>query len=186
MDKMAVISPDDIFRFSWMNSFVFWLKFHWSLFLRVQLTISSFGLDNGLAPNRRQAIIWTNADPIHWRIYAAPGGRSVNVSNLCADSLLTTMCENSYSKFLQLLSFTVISDKYTCPLFQTKLYSLSTFLLTGSFAIQWLIESLVNLRDLEGIVRATVYNTEVSDMDINNSATGCPVLASPRTITMKL
>ena len=31
-------------------------------------------LDNGLAPNRRQAIIWTNADPIHWRIYAALGG----------------------------------------------------------------------------------------------------------------
>ena len=28
---------------------------------------------NGLAPNRRQAIIWTNADPIHWRIYAALG-----------------------------------------------------------------------------------------------------------------
>ena len=22
---------------------------------------------------RWQAIIWTNADPIHWRIYAAPG-----------------------------------------------------------------------------------------------------------------
>ena len=28
-------------------------------------------LDNGLAPNRRQAIIWTNGDLIHWRIYAA-------------------------------------------------------------------------------------------------------------------
>ena len=26
----------------------------------------NFGLDNGLAPNRRQAIIWINADPIHW------------------------------------------------------------------------------------------------------------------------
>ena len=26
--------------FSWMKSFVFWLKFHWSLFLKVQLTIS--------------------------------------------------------------------------------------------------------------------------------------------------
>ena len=25
----------------------------------------SIGLDNGLTPNRRQAIIWTNADPIH-------------------------------------------------------------------------------------------------------------------------
>ena len=32
------------------------------------------GLDNVLAPNRRQAIIWTNADLIHWRIYAALGG----------------------------------------------------------------------------------------------------------------
>ena len=32
------------------------------------------GLDNGSAPNRRQAIIWTNADPIHWRIYAVLGG----------------------------------------------------------------------------------------------------------------
>ena len=38
---MAAISqtifPDAFF---WMKSFVFWLKFHWSVFLRVQLTIS--------------------------------------------------------------------------------------------------------------------------------------------------
>ena len=34
---------------------------------------SSIGLDNDLVPNRRQAIIWTNADPIQWRIYAALG-----------------------------------------------------------------------------------------------------------------
>ena len=34
----------------------------------------AFCLDNGLAPNSRQAIIWTNAGPIHWRIYAALGG----------------------------------------------------------------------------------------------------------------
>ena len=27
-----------------------------------------------LASNRRQAIIWTNANPIYWRIYAALGG----------------------------------------------------------------------------------------------------------------
>ena len=32
------------------------------------------GLDNGLVPNRRQAIIWTNADPFHWRMYVALGG----------------------------------------------------------------------------------------------------------------
>ena len=34
----------------------------------------NIGLDNGLAPNRWQTIIWTNASPIHWRIYAAWGG----------------------------------------------------------------------------------------------------------------
>ena len=32
------------------------------------------GLDNGLVPNRQQAIIWTNADSIHWCIYSALGG----------------------------------------------------------------------------------------------------------------
>ena len=31
------------------------------------------GLDDGLVLNRRQAIIWTKADPIHWRIYATLG-----------------------------------------------------------------------------------------------------------------
>ena len=31
----------------------------------------SIDLDSGLAPNMRQAIIWTNADPIYLRIYAA-------------------------------------------------------------------------------------------------------------------
>ena len=39
-DKMAAISQT-IFSnaFSWMKMFEFWLKFHWSLFLRVQLII---------------------------------------------------------------------------------------------------------------------------------------------------
>ena len=31
-------------------------------------------LDNGLSPIRAQAIIWTNAYPIHWCIYAALRG----------------------------------------------------------------------------------------------------------------
>ena len=34
----------------------------------------SIGLHNGLVSNRRQVIIWTDADPIRWRIYAALGG----------------------------------------------------------------------------------------------------------------
>ena len=26
----------------------------------------------------RQAVIWTNADPVHWRIYAALGGEELS------------------------------------------------------------------------------------------------------------
>ena len=32
------------------------------------------------APNKRQAIIWPDADPIHWRIYAALGGDEIYAS----------------------------------------------------------------------------------------------------------
>ena len=41
VDKMAAISKT-IFSdaFSWMKSLIFWLKFHWSVFLRVQLIIT--------------------------------------------------------------------------------------------------------------------------------------------------
>ena len=41
LDKMAAFSQT-IFSdaFSWMKFFAFWLKFHWSLFLRLQLTIT--------------------------------------------------------------------------------------------------------------------------------------------------
>ena len=31
------------------------------------------GSDNGMVPNKPQAIIWTNACLVHWRIYASPG-----------------------------------------------------------------------------------------------------------------
>ena len=34
----------------------------------------SIGSGNDLTSNRRQAIIWTNADSVHRRIYAALGG----------------------------------------------------------------------------------------------------------------
>ena len=60
----------DIFRYICVNEK---FQFHWSLFRGVHL-YTSIGLDNGLVPNRQQAIIWSNGDPIHWHIYAALGG----------------------------------------------------------------------------------------------------------------
>ena len=37
----------------------------------------SIGLDNGLAPNRRQSITWTNTDPVQRHIYASLGGNEL-------------------------------------------------------------------------------------------------------------
>ena len=33
----------------------------------------SIGSDDSLAPNSRQAIIWSNDEQVYWRIYASPG-----------------------------------------------------------------------------------------------------------------
>ena len=49
-----------------MTSFIF----YWSLFLWFSF-IMSIGSGNGLASNRHQAITWTNADLVQWRIYAS-------------------------------------------------------------------------------------------------------------------
>ena len=57
-------------HFSSMKIVVFWLKFRWNMFARVQLTIIRHWY-NALAPNRRQAIIWTNDGLVWWRIYAS-------------------------------------------------------------------------------------------------------------------
>ena len=57
--------------FSWMKIFIFLMKI--SLSFMVQLTITQHWFRWCLALNRWQAIIWTNADPIHGLIYAALG-----------------------------------------------------------------------------------------------------------------
>ena len=45
-------------KFALMKIVAFGFKFHWKLFPTVQN--ASTGSNNGLAPNRRQAIIWTH------------------------------------------------------------------------------------------------------------------------------
>ena len=61
---------DDILKYIFINE-----KF--CISIRISLKLGSLGSNigsgNGLAPNRRQAITWSNADPIPWRVYAALG-----------------------------------------------------------------------------------------------------------------
>ena len=67
---------DDIFKCIFVNEkFCILIK----ISLKFVLGVSNWQepnvcLENSLGPNRREAIIWTNTDPIHWRIYAALGG----------------------------------------------------------------------------------------------------------------
>ena len=75
----------------------------------------AFGLDNGLVPNRRQAIIWTSTDPIHWSIYAALGGdelmhlvkivqkSGISPENMLSSSVIFGWFSASY--YLLLLNF---------------------------------------------------------------------------------
>ena len=55
----------------------------------VQLVkITNISSRNGLAPNRRQAIIWTNNGQVYWRRYASLGYNELN-----STCVLVTFCE---------------------------------------------------------------------------------------------
>ena len=75
LDKMAAILAEDFSNaFSSIKMIKLQLQFHWNLFPTVQLTINQHCSVEGLVLNRRQAITWTNGDPVHWCIYAALRG----------------------------------------------------------------------------------------------------------------
>ena len=75
LDKMAGISQTTFSdAFSRMKMLEFRLQFDWNFFLVSPWQYVCIGLDNDLAPNRRQTIAWTNADPVHRRIYASLRG----------------------------------------------------------------------------------------------------------------
>ena len=53
------------FNFKWHFIELCYLGSNWQYVI--------IGLDNGLAPNRRQAIIWTNDGLVNWCIYVSLG-----------------------------------------------------------------------------------------------------------------
>ena len=65
------------------------------------MMISQHWLDNGLAQNRRQAIILskTNDGSVYWCIYAAADLDELNImqSNLKSSKLIKLVCCSSYS-----------------------------------------------------------------------------------------
>ena len=66
MDITAVILEDDKFKCIFCNEK--------KCSYECSLQQAGIGPGNGLATKTRQAIAWTNVDPVHWRICATLGG----------------------------------------------------------------------------------------------------------------
>ena len=69
---MVAILADGNFKcILWNEIIEFRSEFDWYVSQESNWQWVRIGSDNGSAPNKRQTITWTNADPVHWRIYAA-------------------------------------------------------------------------------------------------------------------
>ena len=87
-------SVDDIFRCIFVNEqfvIVKKIRFHCSLSLTSSWQYRSISINNGFMPNRWQAIIWTNAGMIHWRIFVALVGEEI------IDSVISNILKTVYT-----------------------------------------------------------------------------------------
>ena len=118
-DEMAAILQTIFSKaFSSMKIFVFWLKFHRSLYLRVYLIDNNLVLVRiiGLAPNRRQVITWTNDGLFYRRIYASLG--LIEIISVKSPKVflfyLSTICTTSICKLGRSLAYTRNDFNYLC------------------------------------------------------------------------
>ena len=78
--KQDATSADDILSgFPWQKTFEFKKK---SLKNVPYGLINSIGSDNGLAPKRRRAIVWTIVGMLYWRLYASLGLHELTETHL--------------------------------------------------------------------------------------------------------
>ena len=78
-DTMAAFSQTTVWNaFSWMKILEFRLKFHWSLFLRVQLTIFQHWFREWLGAGQAASHYLNQWWLVYWRIYASLGLNELN------------------------------------------------------------------------------------------------------------
>ena len=78
LETLADILETFLKSLSCMKIFVFWIKFHWSVFTELQLTISQH---YGLTLNKWPAIIWTNASQAYRGIRASLSLHKLRTTN---------------------------------------------------------------------------------------------------------
>ena len=95
--------------FSWMETFVFWFEFHWSLFLRVQLTLSHHWFRLWLGA--KQVITWSNSIRVSLAHICGTRGRWFNMIIAVRNLLYEWSCRASAKiwEFTSICSILVIT-----------------------------------------------------------------------------
>ena len=104
-DKMAVVSQTTLsYACSWMKMLEFRSRFHWSLFLRVQLTIFQHWFRQWLGAGQATSHYLNQWWLVYWRIYASLG---LNELNALCHLIPHTSIKYIYSLYpaLHILSF---------------------------------------------------------------------------------
>ena len=94
----------------------------WSLVFKWQY--ESINSDDGLAPNRRQAIMWNNVDMLYWRTYAS---HELNEFLTCLN--LMHVADNHDDILIYLKTMTIIFQRRIAIIDIVKLYLFITHLL---------------------------------------------------------
>ena len=81
-DKMAAVSQTTFsYAFSWMKMLEFRFRFHWSLFLRVQLTIFQHWFRQWLGAGQATSLYLNPWWLVYWGIYASLGLNELRQNN---------------------------------------------------------------------------------------------------------
>ena len=101
-DKMAAISQTTLWNaFSWMKMLEFPIKFHWSFFIRVQLTISQHWFRWWLGADQATSHYLNQWWLDYRRIYASLGLNELThwgqVTHICVSKLTTIGADNGLS-----------------------------------------------------------------------------------------
>ena len=133
--------PDDIFKCIFMNE-----KF--CILIRISLKFVPKGpiknipvLVHIMSPDRRQAIIWTNAGLVHWRIYAALGGDELRWYIFMTECVV---CVSTVASILETSSWATRPNGKKIRMFLNNLPN-QQYTRNDTWKTSWIILKLVSL-----------------------------------------
>ena len=127
-------------------------------------------------PNRRQAITWTNDDPINWRIYATLGGEEL----IHCSTRITSQYVYCWIHFTEHVSKGIILGMYQQELFPARdrrRYMVTTYIgcaHTHTYVTEYILQLMSTqiLCDSEDILQNSCYKYTVVKLHISTKILG--------------